>query len=153
MLSDAWALVSSQPFIVGSIIGGLFVNLLSTYAQRRLDRVVGRWDAWRRSRTEAQQVAFDAQLLELVSRPSLVELYIAREARLWGACVAFMLLAVTMGGFYLATSNASPYLTVPRLIIAAGSLLCLVGSMVLMDSAMRAGDVLRALYKKRLGEP
>lgn len=152
MLSDAWALVSSQPFVVGSIIGGLLINLLSNYAQRRLDRAASRWGAWRRSRTEAQQAAFDAQLLELITRPSLVELFIAREARLWGACVAFMLLAVTMGGFYLATGNASAYLALPRLIIAAGSLFFLVGSMVLMDNAMRAGDVLRALYKKRLDE-
>lgn len=152
MLSDAWALLSSQPFVVGSLLGGLLINLLSNYAQRRLDRAASRWGAWRRGRTEVQRVAFDAQLLELITRPSLVELFIARESRLWGACVTFMLLAVAMGGFYLATGNVSAHLTVMRLVIAAGSLFLLVGSMVLMDSAMGAGDVLRALYKKRLEE-
>lgn len=152
MFGDAWALVSSQQFVVGSFIGGLLINLVSNYVQRRLDRAVSLWDAWRRSRTKAHKAAFDAQLFELVSRPSLVELFIAREARLWGACVAFMLLAVTMGGFYLTIGNVHAYLVLPKLIIAAGSFFFLVGSMVLMDSAMRAGDVLRALYKKRLNK-
>lgn len=152
-MEEVWKLIISPPFLVGTLFCGLLINLLSNYAQRRLDRAASRWGAWRRSRTEAHQAAFDAQLLELITRPSLVELFIAREARLWGACVAFMLLGVATGGIYLATGNASAYLTVPRLIIAAGSLFFLVGSMVLMDSAMRAGDVLRALYKTRLGEP
>lgn len=153
MLSDAWALVSSQPFVVGSLLGGLLINLLSNYAQRRIDRATSRWGAWRHSRSVAQQAAFDAQLLELVSRPNLVELFIARELRLWAACVAFMLLSVAVGGFYLVTGNVSSYLVVLRMFIAAGALFLLVGSLALMDTAMRAGDVLRMLYKKRLSEP
>ena len=151
-MEELWKLVSSPSFVVGSLLCGLLINILSNYAQRRLDRAASRWGAWRRSRTEAQQATFDAQLLELITRPSLVELFIAREARLWGGCVAFMLLGVTTGGMYFATASANAYLLVPRLIIAAGSVLFLVGSMVLMDSAMRAGDVLRALYKERLGQ-
>lgn len=152
-MEEVWKLIISPPFLVGTLFCGLLINLLSNYAQRRLDRAASRWGAWRRSRTEAQQATFNAQLLELITRPSLVELFIAREARLWGACVAFMLLGAVTGGIYLATASANAYLLVPRLIIVAGSVLFLVGSMVLMDSAMRAGDVLRALYKKRLGEP
>lgn len=150
MLDEAWALVSSQPFVVGSLIGGLLINLLSNYVQRRIDRAASRWGAWRRGRGLAEQAAFDEQLLELVSKPNLVELFIAREARLWGACVAFMLLGVMMGGFYLETNSAAGlYQAVLRLVIVSGSLCLLVGSMVLMDTAMRAGDVLRALYKQR----
>lgn len=152
-MQDLWKLVSSPSFVVGSLLSGLLINLLSNYVQRRIDRTASRWGAWRRGRSVARQAAFDEQLHELMSRPSLVELFIAREARLWGACVAFMLLGVAGGGLYLATANASAYVLVPRLIIAAASLFLLVGSMMLLDNAMRAGDVLRALYRKRLGEP
>lgn len=152
-MDDVWKLISSPSFIVGTLVCGLLLNLLSNYVQRRIDLASSRWGAWRRSRTEAQQAAFDATLSELVARPNLVELFIAREARLWAACVAFMLLAVIMGGLYLLTGGSSLYLFAPRLIILLGAVGFLAGSLTLLDTAMRAGDLLRALYKKRLADP
>ncbi len=146
-------MLASSTFLVGTLICGVLLNLISNYAQRHIDRASTRLGVWRRSRTATQQADFDVALSELIARPNLVELFIAREARLWAACVAFMLLSVAAGVSYQATAGSSIYLIWPRLIILFGSIAFLVGSLVLLDRAMRAGDVLRALYKKRLSEP
>lgn len=150
-MDDILKTVSSPLFVVGTLISGLLVNLVSNYLQRSLDRFGAKLIAWRGAKSAARQAQFDADLDELLSKPNLVELYIAREARIWSASLLFFLLSLTLGGLYALTAPSQSFLA---LNFGRGAIVgCAVGTLIfgmtLMDAAMQTGDVLRALYKAR----
>lgn len=142
---------SSPVFLVGTVLCGLLINIASNYLQRHLDKGQAFLKRWRGVRSAARQTAIDKHLNELMHQPELVELYIARENRLWSATLVFFFMTMVLAALYFMGSQAGggvPMMLVRTVVLGVG-LGTLTGGIVLMNSATQAAEVLIALGRAR----
>ncbi|MBL0917695.1 MAG: hypothetical protein IBJ14_03250 [Hydrogenophaga sp.] len=83
-MEELWKTVTTPSWLVSVVVAGVFVNLLSAFLQRKLEKAGLSFSKWRRDHSEKKQRQFEEQVHRLVARPERIPSAYALEAR-WRA--------------------------------------------------------------------